>query len=73
MGKFKALDWLAIVLTIIGGLNWGLVGLFGFDLVASLFGMMTVLSRVIYVVVGLAALYMVALAPKFAGRLSEME
>ncbi|HQF41228.1 MAG TPA: DUF378 domain-containing protein [Candidatus Paceibacterota bacterium] len=73
MGKFKALDWLAIILTIIGGINWGLVGLFGFDLVASLFGMMTVLSRVIYVVVGLAALYMVALAPKFAGRLSEME
>ena len=73
MGKFKALDWLAIILTIIGGISWGLVGLFGFDLVASLFGMMAVLSRVIYVVVGLAALYMVALAPKFAGRLSEME
>lgn len=73
MRKLNVLDWIAIALTIIGGINWGLVGLFGFDLVASLFGMMTVLSRVIYVVVGLAALYMVALAPKFAGRLSEME
>lgn len=73
MRKLNVLDWLAIILTIIGGINWGLVGLFGFDLVASLFGMMTVLSRVIYVVVGLAALYMVALAPKFAGRSSEME
>jgi hypothetical protein len=45
-----------MVLLIIGGLNWGLVGAFGFDLVATIFGDMSVLSRVVYVLVGLAAI-----------------
>ena len=45
----------ALVLTIIGGLNWGLVGLFGFDVVAFLFGPMSMLSRIVYVLVGLSA------------------
>lgn len=52
----------ALVLTIIGGLNWGLVGLFGFDLVAYLFGPMTMLSRLTYVLVGLSAITL-AFAP----------
>jgi uncharacterized membrane protein YuzA (DUF378 family) len=47
----------ALVLLIIGGLNWGLVGLFGFDLVAYIFGSMSFLSRVVYSVVGLCAIY----------------
>lgn len=50
---------LAFILTLIGGLNWGLVGAFNFDLVAFLFGPMSVLSRIVYIVVGLAALAMV--------------
>lgn len=45
----------ALCLTIIGGLNWGLIGLFGFDLVAFLFGNMTVFSRIIYTLVGISA------------------
>lgn len=45
----------ALILTIIGGLNWGLVGLFGFDLVAFLFGSMSVLSRIVYILVGASA------------------
>ena len=53
----STIDWIALVLVIIGGLNWGLVGLFGFDLVAKLFGEMSGLSRVVYVLVGLAAIY----------------
>lgn len=48
---------LANILLIIGGLNWGLVGLFGFDLVATIFGSMTILSRIVYVIIGLAAVY----------------
>ena len=48
---------LALVLVIIGGLNWGLVGLFGFDLVATLFGDMTMISKVVYTLVGLSAVY----------------
>lgn len=59
MGKMNWLDWLALVLVLIGGLNWGLVGLFNFDLVAALLGAMSALSRTVYTLVGLAALYMV--------------
>jgi len=46
----------ALVLTIVGALNWGLIGLFNFDLVASLFGSMTIVSRTIYTLVGIAGL-----------------
>ena len=46
----------ALVLTIIGGLNWGLVGLFGFDLVAFLFGPFSTLSRVVYILIALSVL-----------------
>jgi uncharacterized membrane protein YuzA (DUF378 family) len=56
------LDRIALILAIIGGLNWGAVGLFGFDLVAWLFGGQTaVFSRVVYVVVALSALWCVSL------------
>jgi len=51
----KALDNLATVLLIVGGLNWGLVGTAHFDLVATLFGDMTILSRIVYSLVGLSA------------------
>jgi uncharacterized protein len=50
-------DWIALVLLLIGGLNWGLVGLFGFDLVTWLFGNMTNSSRFIYALVGISALW----------------
>jgi len=53
----KTLDVTVAILLVVGGLNWGLVGAFGFDLVAFLFGDMTALSRLVYVLVGLAAVY----------------
>ena len=53
----KTIDVLAAILLVIGGLNWGLVGLFGVDLVAGMFGEMTALSRAVYGIVGLAAVY----------------
>ena len=53
----KKLDVVAAVLLVVGGLNWGLVGAFQFDLVAALFGAMSPLSRIVYVLVGLAATY----------------
>jgi uncharacterized protein len=62
--RMSAIDWVAMVLLIIGGLNWGLVGLFNFDLVATLFGQMSALSRVVYVLVGLSALYSIYTASK---------
>lgn len=60
----------SIVLLIIGGLNWGLIGLFDFNLVSAIFGEGTVLSRIIYILVGLAAIY--AAAAYFTRR-SELE
>jgi uncharacterized protein len=53
----RAIDVLAAILLVVGGLNWGLVGWFGFDLVAALFGQMSILSRTVYSLVGLAAVY----------------
>ncbi len=51
----KAIKILALILVIVGGLNWGLVGLFDFDLVAAIFGSMSLLARIVYVLVGLGA------------------
>jgi uncharacterized membrane protein YuzA (DUF378 family) len=60
------LDRIALVLVIIGAINWGLVGLFQFDLVAALFGGQgSALARIIYVIVGIAGLY--CLVPLFRG------
>jgi uncharacterized membrane protein YuzA (DUF378 family) len=53
----KTIDILIAVLLIVGGLNWGLVGLFNFDLVATLLGSMSAFSRIVYAVVGIAAIY----------------
>lgn len=55
----NALDWIAVILVIVGGLNWGLVGFFKFDLVATIFGKMSTLTRIVYDLVGLSALYMI--------------
>ena len=57
MKKLSAVDILVLVLIIVGGLNWGLVGFFNFDLVASIFGSMSIISRVVYGLVGIAAVY----------------
>jgi uncharacterized membrane protein YuzA (DUF378 family) len=53
----KALNLLTLVLVIVGGLNWGLVGAADFDLVAALLGTGSALSRAVYVLVGLSAIY----------------
>jgi len=66
MSKLKGLDWLALILVIVGGLNWGLVGLFNFNLVSAIFGEMSALSRIIYTLVGLAAICMLAILGKLA-------
>ncbi|MDD8030727.1 MAG: DUF378 domain-containing protein [Acidobacteriota bacterium] len=66
MGKLNTLDWICVILLIIGGFNWLLVGLFSFDLVAAIFGAMTTLSKIIYILVGIATLYvLILLVPKF--------
>ncbi len=57
----RILDYTALVLVVIGAINWGLVGFFKFDLVAFIFGDMSVVSRIIYAVVGIAGLYLLSL------------
>ena len=68
--SMNAADWIAMTLLILGGVNWGLVGLFNYDVVATFLGNMSPISRLIYVVVGLAALYSIYTASKM-GRHSE--
>ena len=59
----NSLDWIMLVLLVVGGLNWGLVGIAKFDLVAEIFGgMETALARIIYTVVGIAAVYTISKA-----------
>jgi uncharacterized membrane protein YuzA (DUF378 family) len=58
LNKLKGLDLLALILIIVGGLNWLLVGIFSFDLVAAIFGTMSVVARIVYILVGLSAIYM---------------
>ena len=62
----RIVNTVTLVLLIVGGLNWGLVGVIGFDLVAAIFGPMSLLSRVVYSLVGLSALWQ--LVPLFGGQ-----
>lgn len=58
--NLRCLDYTALIIAIIGTINWGLIGFFSFDLVAFLFGNMTWLSRIIYALVGIAGLYLIS-------------
>jgi len=56
----KVLNAIALILVIIGAINWGLVGLFEFNLVAAIFGEVPVIERIVYILVGLAGLYAIS-------------
>lgn len=56
--SMSTLGWVAFILVIVGGLNWLLVGLFSLDLVEWLFGAVPVLQKIVYILVGLSAVYM---------------
>jgi len=60
MDMCKILEILTVLLLLIGGLNWGLVGLFNFDVVAAIFGAGTGAARLVYILVGLSAVYKIA-------------
>ncbi len=65
--KLSVPEWIAIVLVIIGGINWGLVGIFGFNLVSAIFGEMSALSRIIYALVGIGSLFFLFVTvPKYS-------
>lgn len=65
----KALDYIVLILVIVGAVNWGLVGFFNFDLVRVIFGDMSIVSRVIYAVIGICGLYAIS----YCGRIGNNE
>lgn len=64
----KVFDYLALTIAIVGAINWGLIGFFDFNLVSFLFGDGTLLSRIVYALVGLSGLYLVSTY----GRITDM-
>lgn len=64
MNKLSTLDWVGLVLVLVGGLNWGLVGAFDYNLVDSIFGMGSTIAMIVYVLVGLASLWWIFMAAK---------
>lgn len=63
----RGLDYFVLTIAIIGCINWGLIGFFQFNLVSFLFGDMTMLSRIIYAVVGIAGLYIISMFGRIVG------
>jgi len=57
MKIMKVIDLIALILVIVGAINWGLIGLFGFNLVDTLFGVASALSRIIYTLVGISGIW----------------
>ena len=57
----KVIDTIALILVIIGALNWGLIGIFNFNLVDTLFGAMSIISKVIYILVGISGIWTIKL------------
>ena len=66
MRKLSSLDWVALVLVIIGGLNWGLVAVAQLDLVQTLVGAWPLVANVVYILVALSALYLAVIAKKLS-------
>lgn len=62
----KALNAIALTLVIIGAINWLLVGLFKFNLVDAIFGSLSILTRIIYIIVGIAGLWSIAFYSKLS-------
>ena len=66
MKKLGGLDWLALVLVIVGSINWGLVRLLNFNLVDTLFGRVSSLSQIVYGLVGLSGIYILVISSKLS-------
>lgn len=63
--KYSILDCSALTIAIIGAVNWGLIGFFDFNLVAWIFGSMSLLSRIVYALVGICGLYLLSFYMKY--------
>ncbi len=62
MKGLSSFDWVALILTLVGGLNWGLIGFFGYNLVGSFLGGIAGAETVVYGLVGLSSLYLVLIS-----------
>lgn len=62
----KILNYITLILTIIGAVNWGLIGISNVNLVEMLFGSMTMLTRIIYILVGVSGIYLLTFFPKIS-------
>ena len=60
-GKMEILQKICLIITIIGAVNWGLIGIFDFNLVETIFGIKTMLTKIIYIIVGIAGLINIGL------------
>lgn len=63
----KIVNYVADILVIVGGINWGLIGLLNFNLVTKIFGSVPVVEKIIYILVGVSAIYSIALLRKLGG------
>lgn len=58
MKSMGTIGWVAFLLVVVGAINWGLVGLFGFNLVTTIFGFMPILEKIVYILIGVSGVYM---------------
>ncbi|MCL5091168.1 MAG: DUF378 domain-containing protein [Patescibacteria group bacterium] len=65
MNRLNVVDWIALILLIIGGLNWGSIGLFDFNFIAAIFGVLSAVTRIIYILVGISAVYIAIVGPSW--------
>jgi len=75
MKSLTFIDWIAVILTIVGGVNWGLVGIFGANgnVVNMILGNIESIERVVYIVVGISAIYLMYVVSKIAGSCSSSD
>jgi uncharacterized protein len=73
MRRLDGIDWVAITLTVIGAINWGLIGLFKWNLVDTLFGTYSMVSRIVYTLVGVSGLYLIYTASKMSDRVEDRD
>lgn len=62
MAKVNPIDWFFLISLIIGGINWGLVGLFNYNLIAGFFGTNSGITNLIYIIIGMSALYVLTIS-----------
>jgi uncharacterized protein len=66
--NLNALDWIAVIVSLIGNLNWGIIGIANYNVIAAIFGDMSVLTRLIYLLAAIASIYVASIAGQLVKR-----